>query len=124
MFGRSPVYDTAAAVEVAPLDDLLVDVTLEAKDGVTGAAAPLTTGAVTHHLSLWPPSVTPLPSSVATLAHQGAGRWVGSLDTTDVTAALSGLRDGTRLALVLVVDGAMARYRPAVVVPMRRSEAG
>jgi hypothetical protein len=119
-----PAYDASTAVEIARTDDLVIDVTLDATDGDTGQTAPLTTGAVSHHLSLWPPSLTPLPSSVAVLAHQGAGRWVGARDVTEIAAALASRRDGTRLALVLVVNGAMARYRPAVVVTMRRSEAG
>jgi hypothetical protein len=117
-----PVFDSSAAVEIARVDDLVVDVTLEATNAQTGVTAPLTVGVVSHHLSLWPPSLTPLPQSVAPLTHLGQGRWVGGRDVTEIATALSGLRDGARVALVLVVDGALARYRPGTVVTMRRSE--
>jgi hypothetical protein len=121
---RRPRFDLASAVQVARTDDLVTDVTLEQTDGVTGVTGPLTGGVVTHHLSAWPPSLTPLPGSSVPLAHLGGGRWIGALDVLEVAAALAGVRDGGQLALVLVVDGAMARYRPAVAVTMRRSEAG
>jgi hypothetical protein len=119
-----PTYDVTRAVELAPLDDLRYDITLEATDLGTGVDAPLTTGTVTAHVSAWPPTLTPLPSSGATLAHLTGGRWIGSRDVTEMAVALTGIRAGTPLAIVYVVDGAMARYREAVAVTMRRSEAG
>jgi hypothetical protein len=118
-----PVYDSAKAIEIARLDDCKFDLTLDADDLTTGTSGPLTTGTVSAHLSLWPPSLTPLPGAAAPLSHLTAGRWLGSLDTTVVSAALAPLRDNTRLAVVYVVEGAMARYREAVVVTMRRSDA-
>ena len=118
----TPIFDVTNAVEVARLDDLTHDYTFESVDPTTGATGPLTSGPVSVHLSSWPPSLTPLPHSSAPLTHRGAGRWTGGSDTTDVSAAVASLRDGARIAIVSVVDGAMARYREAVVVTMRRSE--
>jgi hypothetical protein len=114
-------FDPATAHEISRTDDLVIDVTLEATDGVTGVTGPLTSGTVTHHVSLWPPSLTPLPQSTAVLTHLGGGRWIGTRDVTEIATALVGLRDGAKLALVLVVAGMMARYRPAVAITMRQS---
>jgi hypothetical protein len=117
-----PTFNASEAVEVARVDDWIYDFTLEATSATTGASAALTTGTVTAHLCVWPPSLTPLSGTQAAMTHLTAGRWLGALDVTAVAAALAPYPDGTRLAIVYVVDGAMGRYREAVVVTMRRSE--
>lgn len=117
-----PVFDSTQAIEVARTDDLFFDVTLEETSATTGATAALTSGLVTGHVSLWPPSLTPISGTDDTLTHTSAGRWIGSRDKTQMTTAFASLRDGTRIAIVYVVDGAMARYREATLVPMRRVE--
>lgn len=120
---KPPVFRPDEALEVGRFDDWKYDLTLSATDLTTGTDAPLTTSNVTAHVSLWPPSLTALPSSSVALTHLASGRWIGGRDVNDMTAALAGVRDGTPLAIVYVVDGAMARYRDAVAVTMRRSEA-
>jgi len=117
-----PTFDYSRVVEIGRADDWLFDITIDATSATTGATAALTTGTVTAHLCLWPPTTTPLSGTQAAMTHLTAGRWIGSLDVTQVSAALTAYPDGTRLAIVYVVDGAMARYREAVVVTMRRSE--
>jgi hypothetical protein len=84
---------------ISGLDDLFYDVTLT--DASTGAA--LTSGTVTMKLCTVGTTTALGGSASVSLAHQGAGRWTGTHDSTDVATSISSLAIGQPFDRVLLV---------------------
>jgi hypothetical protein len=92
--------------DVSGLDDIFYDVTLTDPSGTA-----ITTGTVTMRLCT-AGTTTALGGLVAAsqaLTHQGAGRWTGTHDDTNVAAAIASLSVGQRFDRVLLVTGMAAR---------------
>lgn len=108
---------------ISRYDALLYDITLEETDADTGVAQPVVEGSVTAFLSLWPPSLTGVNESAVSLHHVGEGRWIGELVPERVAIAMSTISNGTPVAVIYTLNGAMVRYREATAVAIRRVEA-
>lgn len=92
---------TTPSESVSGLDDLFYDVTLT--DAATGAA--LTSGTVTMALCTVGTTTALGGTATVTLAHQGAGRWTGTHESTDVASAIAALAQGQPFDRVLTVTG-------------------
>jgi hypothetical protein len=91
---------------ISGLDDLAYDVTL-----TDAAGAAITTGVVTMSLCA-SGTVAPLGGLAASsqaLTHQGAGRWTGTHDDTNVALAIAPLSIGQQFDRVLTVTGLAVR---------------
>lgn len=84
---------------VSGLDDLFYDVTLT--DASTNAA--LTSGTVTMKLCTVGTTTALAAQASVSLVHQGAGRWTGVHQSSDVAASLAGLAAGQAFDRVLLV---------------------
>ena len=101
---------------ISRYDSLLYDVTMQETSATTGITAPLTSGAVSALICVWPPATTTtLTSTQISLAHVGNGRWIGKVGAATMQSAFSALPDGQLIAVVYTVDATMLRFTQASV---------
>lgn len=110
-------------LQISRFDAFLYDVTLQEKDAVTGDIEPLEAGNVQSSISLWPPSLTPIAGTTVQMSHVSDGRWLGELQSQQVAVSFAAIADNTAVAIIYSVNGVMVRYREAVIVSVKRSEA-